>query len=309
MSITVAQAGHATVRTSGLGTDVVMVLSDPVQLAPAEVALRSGIERFDLACSRFRPDSEISMLHDSPGTWMCVSDLLFDALVVALDVAEQTQGIVDPTIATCIESLGYDRDFALVPDQGPELHAAPRPAPGWRSICLDHASRRVLVPSGARIDLGATAKALAADRIAREIASLGTGVLLSMGGDISVAGPAPDGGWPIGLAEVSSSPAADADQVVALHSGGLATSSTMSRRWRRGRSVKHHIVDPRTGDSAPAFWKLVTVAADSCVKANALSTAAIVLGSDALQWLARIGAPSRLVRHDGAVLNTPGWPE
>ena len=308
MNIAVHRAGHATVSTTGLGTDVVMVVSNPADVPIAESVLERGIALFDLACSRFRPDSEISMLHDNPDTWMFVGDLLFDALVVAADVAEQTAGLVDPTVATCMEELGYDRDFALVPTDAPEMSAPPRPAPGWRSIELDHSTRRVRIPSGVRIDLGATAKALAADRIAQEVARLGTSVVLSMGGDISVAGPAPDGGWPVGLAQDSSSPVGAADQVVALHWGGLATSSTVSRTWRRGRSVKHHIVDPRTGDSASAVWQLVTVAADSCVRANALSTAAVVLGADAPQWLAGFGTPARLVGYDGVVVTTPRWP-
>src|SRR5262249_51063883 len=155
----------------------------------------------------------------------------FEAITVACDVARRTQGAVDPTVGIAVESLGYDRDFALVSPTGPTLPDPPRPAPGWWRIALDERTRMVSVPPGIRLDLGATAKALAADRAATRIATVtGSGALVSLGGDVSVAGPSPDGGWPIGIAVDSSSPTWG--PVVALVSGGLASSSTEVRSWR-----------------------------------------------------------------------------
>jgi FAD:protein FMN transferase len=98
------------------------------------------------------------------------------------------------------------------------------------------------------------------------------------------------------------------DQVVALVGGGLATSSTVARAWRRGVEVRHHIVDPRSGDNPEPVWRTATVAARSCVDANAASTAAIVLGAGAPGWLDRRGLPSRLVAVDGRVDRVAGWP-
>src|SRR5581483_2021292 len=101
----------------------------------------------------------------------------------------------------------------------------------------------------------------------------------------------------------------DADgQVVGIVAGGLATSSTTVRRWRTTRGVAHHVVDPRTGEPATEVWRTVSVAASSCVDANTASTAAIVLGEDAPRWLESRGCSSRLVRHDGRVVITGGWP-
>ncbi len=90
--------------------------------------------------------------------------------------------------------------------------------------------------------------------------------------------------------------------------GGLATSGTTARTWlRNGRRV-HHIVDPWTGDAAPTVWSLVTVAAPSCVEANALSTAAVVWGEDAVGNLDARGVSARLVDADGNVVLCGDWP-
>jgi thiamine biosynthesis lipoprotein len=129
---------------------------------------------------------------------------------------------------------------------------------------------------------------------------------VSVGGDVAVAGPPPSGGWAIGIAQDSS--AHDADQVVAISQGGLASSSTTVRAWRVGSEVMHHIVDPSTGNSATPYWTLASVAGASCVDANALSTAAIVWGRKALDCLRPYGQAARLLRHDGQVFTLGGWP-
>jgi thiamine biosynthesis lipoprotein len=96
--------------------------------------------------------------------------------------------------------------------------------------------------------------------------------------------------------------------VVALHSGGLATSSTAARRWRRGGDVLHHILDPRSGLPAAPVWRTVSVAAATCTDANVASTAAIIRGDAAPGWLGRLGLAARLVAESGAVLTLGGWP-
>jgi thiamine biosynthesis lipoprotein len=136
--------------------------------------------------------------------------------------------------------------------------------------------------------------------------TFGCGVLVSLGGDISVAGCPPPDGFRVGLADVSG--AAEACENVAITSGGLATSGVMFRRWRLGHHSVHHIVDPSTGLSPTPAWRTVTVAAVSCVDANAASTAAIVKGSTADQWLDSLQLPARLVAIDGRILRVAGWP-
>ncbi|GAA4557806.1 FAD:protein FMN transferase [Pseudonocardia xishanensis] len=262
------------------------------------VALLSGdLTALDLACSRFRPDSEIRRAETGAGVE--VSPLLAAHLDAALRAAELTDGLVDPTVGTCLEGIGYDRDLAAVTD-GPD---APRPAPGWWR--LGRYGRTVVIPRGVRVDLGSTAKALAADHAAARITDrTGAGVLVNLGGDIAVAGRAPLGGWRVRVGEDHT---ADSGPVVTLRSGGLATSGTTRRRWRRAGNTRHHVVDPRTGLPTAGPWRTVSVAAATCLDANTAATAALVLGADAAARLAAAGLPARLVGTDGRVTHVGGW--
>jgi thiamine biosynthesis lipoprotein len=178
---------------------------------------------------------------------------------------------------------------------------------------LDPVLREVRMPSGVVLDLGATAKALAADRAAVGIsATLGCGVLVNLGGDISVAGRPPAEGWLVGIADDASfdttTASVEARQLVTIRDGGLATSSVLGRAWRRGGAWLHHIIDPRTGEPARSCWRTATVAAATCVDANVASTAAILRGEQAVGWLQGIQLPARLVRDDGSVVRVAGWP-
>jgi len=292
-----------------IGTTAIVAVTDPATVDRAQRILRDELVAIDETCSRFRHDSELWNLHRANGAPVKVSSLLFDAIRVACDVAQHTDGAVDPTVGAAVEALGYDRDFDELDGLDRELRDAPRPAPGWWQIELDGPARTVRVPPGTHIDLGASAKALVADRTARRIAgAVRTGVLVSIGGDVATAGPAPEGGWAVGIAASSSTAVAAVDQVVAIESGGMASSSTSVRTWRRGGRQLHHIVDPASGHSVVPFWLLVSVSGDSCVDANALSTAAVVGGRRAVPRLVDMGLPSRLVRHDGEVITLNGWP-
>jgi FAD:protein FMN transferase len=292
-----------------IGTTAIVAVTDPATVDWAQRILRDELVAIDETCSRFRHDSELWNLHRANGVPVKVSSLLFDAIRVACDVAQHTHGAVDPTVGAAVEALGYDRDFDELDGLETEPNDAPRPAPGWWQIELDAQARTVRVPPGTHIDLGASAKALVADRAARRIArAVRTGVLVSIGGDVATAGTAPEGGWAVGIAASSSTPVAAVDQVVSIESGGMASSSTSVRTWQRGGRQLHHIVDPATGDSVSPFWLLVSVSGASCVDANALSTAAVVWGRRAVPKLVDMGLPARLVRHDGEVITLNGWP-
>ena len=292
-----------------LGMTISVLTVDPRALAPAESQLRAELDELDRACSRFRPGSELSRAEQAGGTPVHISQLLTDLLAAAIGVAELTGGAVDPTVGNAVASLGYDMDFAAMAKTGPATGHFPMPAPGWRCIDLDAGRRLLRVPPGVRVDLGSTAKAFAADRAAERIsARLGTGALVNLGGDIAVAGSPPPEGWRVGLALDSALAPEGTGLVVAIRSGGLASSGTGVRAWRRGDRVVHHIVDPRTGGSADSPWVLVSATAGTCLRANAATTAAIVLGEEAPQMLSDLEVPARLVRQDGAVVVVGGWP-
>jgi thiamine biosynthesis lipoprotein len=285
------------------------VVAGDGEIDAAESMLRAELLAIDHACSRFRPDSEIELLHRQSGRTMVVSPLLFEALEVALSVAERTHGAVDPTVGNAMAALGYDRDFDEITDRPPLPSGALGPVAGFGHIHLRARTRSVRIPKGVRLDLGASAKALAADKGATRIAErLGSGVLVSLGGDIAVAGPSPDGGWPVGIADDSSTPGSEVDQVVAIRQGGLASSSTVVRSWSVGGEKVHHIVDPASGRSARPYWRLVSARGRSCVEANAVSTAAVVWGQGALERLAPFQQAVRLVRRDGTVFTLGDWP-
>jgi thiamine biosynthesis lipoprotein len=294
---------------AALGTTVTFATTDPDALGDAEQILRLQLDELDRTASRFRQDSEISTVAASDGFPVVISALLAELVGAALDIADQTDGAVDPTVGNALRQLGYDRDFGDVAPRGPALTFRPRPAPGWKRIELNRDDRILRVPEGVTLDLGSSAKAFAADRAATHIADeTGCGVLVNLGGDIAISGPAPIGGWPVGIALDSATAPEATDVVVAVRSGGLASSGTAVRCWRRGLRRVHHIVDPLTGDSADTCWQVVSVAASTCLAANAASTAAVVWGVDAVERLSELGVPCRLVHDDGSVWTLGGWP-
>lgn len=290
-----------------LGTTAWIVALDAWSLPAARAAVATTLDEVDAACSRFRADSELARVNRAAGRWVQVGELLREALAVALRAAASTDGIVDPTVGGALVALGYDRDYRTT-RPAPEPAFTPRPAGRWREVELDAERSRVRVPRGVSLDLGATAKALAADRAAASAAVRAGSILVSLGGDVSVAGTAPDEGWAIRVSDDHRSPIEAPGQTVSIASGGLATSSTIVRAWRRGGRSVHHIVDPATGVPARPVWRTVSVAAESCVDANIASTAAIVRGEAAVDWLERRHLPARLVRPSGSVVTCGGWP-
>jgi thiamine biosynthesis lipoprotein len=296
---------------SAWSTSVTVAVDPPVAVNEAAAILRREIASFDLACNRFRADSEVSVLNRVGHTAEPASQTFVEALAVALRAARLTDGTVDPTVGRSLLVLGYDRDYREVGRRwsARPLVESPTPAAGWRRVTLDEAERQVELPPGVVLDLGATAKALCVDRAAQAIAQeLGIGVVVDIGGDLAVAGPPPPGGWCVSVRENSSDELAGDQCTVSVFDGGLATSGTSVRRWTRAGAGFHHIVDPRTGWPAAAVWRQVTVAAGSCVDANSASTAAIVWGDEAPFRLAQLRLPSRFVGASGQVIEVGGWP-
>ena len=297
-------------KDSALGSAVRLIVTRPRRLTAAKQAVDQVLRAIDEAASRFREDSELSILNSSPDRPVKLSPLLASAIDAALRGARISEGAVDPTVGHALRVAGYDRDFGSVAPDGPALRLAAERVPGWRAVQFSAATRTVVVPRGVELDLGATAKALAAD-LAADAAwrALGDGgALVSLGGDIAVAGEAPAGGWSIQASEDSAAPLSDEEESVSISSGGLATSGTTVRRWARGGVVLHHIIDPATGLPAASRWRTATTAAGSCVDANIASTAAIVMSDRAVAWLERHGIPARLVDNQGAVHRLAGWP-
>jgi thiamine biosynthesis lipoprotein len=293
-----------------LGCTMRVVVTRPSALLAAKAAVDEIVGAIDAAASRFRPDSELSRLNANAGHEVTISALLARAITAALRGARLTEGAVDPTVGVAVRLAGYNGDFATVPANGGPIRLVATQVPGWMAVEFDSLSRTVRVPRGVEMDLGATAKALAADLAAAAASRAigGDGALVSLGGDIAVAGRGPEDGWLIQASEDSSAPIEDGAEAISIRDGGVATSSVTVRRWTRGGVVLHHIIDPSTGLPAESRWRSVTVAAGSCVDANIGSTAAIVKGDSAIEWLERRLLPARLVDRDGNVVRVAGWP-
>ena len=285
-----------------------LVVADEGELDRARLIVDGHTRAVERACSRFT-DSELTRLPDD-GRPARVSALLGTLVTEALRAARRTGGDVDPTLGRPLSALGYDRDFTLVPRVGGRLSGPPpEPVPAWRRIHVEPDgpdAAWLTVPAGTRLDLGATAKAWCADRCAADVAGVcGSGVLVALGGDVATAGRTPSGGWDV---LVQDGPDAPASTVRIADGDAVATSSTTSRRWRRGGRELHHVLDPRRGTPADPVWDTVTVAAGTCLEANTLSTAAIVRGLESVPWLRGLDVPARLVSRTGRIVATGSWP-
>lgn len=294
-------------RFRALGTYV--HVSTTADLDRAVELSQAVVAEVDRTCSRFRSDSDLARVNLKAGHWTRVEPLFAAAVAVALDAAEQTDGLVDPCLGHHLVEIGYDDDLAAVLARG-DVHVVPPASarPGaWRDVRVDPAGA-VCVPAGVQLDLGATAKAWASDLLALTLVdALGGETLVSLGGDIRIAGSGRE--WPVRITEHPDGEGDDLEPVeVTLDGGGLATSSTVVRHWRAGGVTRHHLLDPRTGRPVTPYWRTVTATGSTCVAANVATTAAIVLGADAEGWLDSRGVDARLVSSTGAVRCTGRWP-
>lgn len=310
LPVLTADEAVAVAERDALGTSARVAVWPPGNVRVACAAVDAVLGELDEQASRFRADSELCWLHRAGGGLFLLGDGMAQAVGVALAAARWTSGLTDPTVGGALIALGYDRDFAAIdPDGGDKAATLPVPVPGWQRVRLD--GRLLRLPPGIRLDLGATAKALGCDRAVRAVMpAVGHvgGILVSLGGDIAIGGTPPRGGWPVTVADEPDEAGSAGTQLVRLTGGAVATSSVTCRRWRRGATMLHHIIDPRTGLPARGPWRTASAAAVTCADANAAATAAIVAGARAESWLARAGVPARLVGHDGHVVCVGGWP-
>jgi FAD:protein FMN transferase len=283
------------------GGHAVVATTNQAGLQAALAHVKRTVAAFDLACSSFREDSELALLNQSPGEDVVVSKLLFDAVREAIRAARLTGGAVDPTVGQVLIAHRIN----------PPLSDHPvriEPVPGYAVVKLDEPNCSITLPSGTQLDLGAIAKARAADTAAAAArTAAGCGVLVGLCGDIAVAGDPPEGGWQIRVTDDHRDGDAPG-QTVAIQVGGLATSSVTVRRSGDGPDAVHHLMNPGTGRPVDGPWRTVSVTAASCADANTASTAAIVLGDDAPAWLEANGLPARLVDHEGTAHHVAGWP-
>jgi len=315
------------------------VESDDPQVAEVLSQVPGWFAVWEQTLSRFKDDSELSQLNKAGSEPVAVSETLWNVLQVALMAARYTGGLVTPAVLNALEAAGYDATFDEIKgrkdagadegrttkDEGQPANHALQPATinyqlstiNWQQIKTYPRTRSVKLPRGVRLDFGGIGKGWAADEAAKLLAKYGP-ALVDAGGDIAVSGaasPEPAGqrtDWPVGVDAPSTSalsdPAAPGDllELLAVSSGGVATSGVDYRRWQQGGQWRHHIIDPRTGAPAQTDVLTVTVIAPTSCIAEIAAKAVLLQGSkDGLAWLDnRPTLAGLLVREDGSVLRS-----
>lgn len=293
-------AGLAQTTFHAMGTTVALLLPR----AESEQATQRIADLFatwERALSRFQPDSELSRLNAQVGQPVVVSPLLLRVLTAALDAAEATGGIYDPTLLRQLVTLGYDRSFDTLPPSLPPTSMMVVGGGAWRGIQVDRDKQIVTLPVGAQLDFGGIAKGMAVDAALDLLREQGvTAALVNAGGDLGVIGQPPLlDHWPV---------QAPTGEVVALR-GAMATSGIGRRQWMQGDQRQHHLIDPRTGASAQSGLWSVTVAADRCMQAEVAAKAALILGPEAgITFLQQHRLSGLLIREDGTCSATGAWP-
>jgi thiamine biosynthesis lipoprotein len=281
-----------------------LTVDDPAVLGAACGELKALMDRVDKAASRFRPDSELSVVNGRSGALVPVSRLLVDLVDVSLVAAQMSGGAVDPTVGPAVIAAGYDADIEAVRRRFPQPTDEPGPIAGWQEVRLNRKLALLGVPTDCALDLGATAKAWTADRAANVLSKrYGCAVLVEIGGDLRAAGT-PKKPWVITVAER----AGDQGVLVTLAHGGLTTSTRTVRRWQTPTGYGHHVIDPRTGLPAAGPYRTASVWAPTAVRANTFSTALVATGEAALGRLKLARHPARLIGADGEITELSGWP-
>jgi len=268
-----------------MGTTVELLIEAEEASAELEAA-EAEFERLEQVMSRFRPTSELSRLNEARE--LDVSADLADVVTSALDARAGTRGRFDATVHDAIVAAGYDRTFDDVPADAPGGCVSARCGGG---VTVE--GRRITLDPGTRLDLGGIGKGYAAERVAT-LLSLAGPCLVSAGGDIAVRGVPSAGTWPVAVSD---------ELTLGLTRGGLATSGTERRRWRRNGVDQHHLIDPATGKPAASDLLRVTAVGSDAVEAEVLATSIFIGGLD--EALAA-GVAAVLLTVDGRTFVTGG---
>jgi thiamine biosynthesis lipoprotein len=298
-------SGMARSHFRAMGTTI-SLLVPAAHLQRGEEIVRTLFADWEQTLSRFLPESELSQLNRLAGTHFVASELLFTVLCSALDAAQATGGLYDPTLLNQLVQLGYDCTFDELPAELPAADRPPLPGGRWRDIQINRALRLVTLPPGVGVDFGGIAKGMAVDAALKYLRLEGINLaLVNAGGDLAVLGVPPlEQQWPIEVQGKISS------WVIPLHHGAFATSGIDRRHWRQGARERHHLLDPRTGLPAQSGLCTVTVAAARCEQAEVAAKVAFLLGvKQGSEFLRSHALSGLLVRENGTWTAVGSWPQ
>lgn len=287
-----------------MGTTISMLLPDDQAMAGTQI-VRDLFAEWEQVLSRFIPESELSLLNQRPGIPVAVSDLLYNVLATALTAAQATAGVYDPAMLDQLVKIGYDRTFDNIAAVNFDPIIPGEPGGRWRGIKVNPIYRQVTLPTGVKLDFGGIAKGMAVGAALERLRENGISpAMVNAGGDLAVLGlpPAHDT-WLIAV------PGQERYWSIPLYHGAIATSGIAHRHWRQGNTLRHHLLDPRTGLPAQSDLWSVTVVADRCEQAEVAAKVAFILGSrQGADFLRKHHIAGLLVHEDGAWETVEPWP-
>jgi thiamine biosynthesis lipoprotein len=262
-----------------------LALVDRESTPPALSQVPQWFEEWEQVLSRFRYDSELTLLNQQHEQPVQVSQILWDVFQAAREAEQMTNGLVTPTLLDAILEAGYDRTFEELANLNTPIHgAAKRVSSSLSVITVNDAERTIALPPGVGLDFGGVAKGWAAHQTMKRLQAEGS-ALVDAAGDIAISGPRADGSeWQIGVAD----PFHKGEEIETLFLSrcGVATSGKDRRHWARGGNLQHHIIDPSTKQPAETDLLTVTVVAPTVMQAEAAAKAAFILGSRVgLEWI------------------------
>jgi thiamine biosynthesis lipoprotein len=306
-----------------MGTEILACVDVDSGQPPALLSeVPRWFEEWEQTLSRFRADSELARLNRTADQPVRVSAVLWDVFQSARAAAQFTDGLVTPTVLDAMLEAGYDRDFALLPRGGQGGHVGPpqpvgavlrdcpdcpatlRDCPGLSLVKFDEIEHTITLPEGVHLDFGGIAKGWAAQQAMLRLQEVGP-ALLNCGGDISMSGPLLDGSpWEIGIYKPFDRESGYVERLFFEKGCGVASSATDRRRWMQGDQMRHHIIDPRTGEPAVSDVVSATVVAPTAVEAEAAAKSILIRGSmNGLDWLeANPALAGLLILEDGEIL-------
>jgi FAD:protein FMN transferase len=291
-----------------MNSDILLAAEgEPEMVAEGFGATRSYIADCESRFTRFSEESELSQLNRTSGGWFIASPDMFDVVTAARRLMDLTCGLFDPAILVALQAAGYDRSMDEIRTLGqlPERrldNRSPWPISGFNAVEFKPSISAIHLPHNVQIDLGGIAKGWIAERAARLLSAYALACTVSAGGDMYLAGlPKGENRWGVSLEDPR-----DPIKVLAVlqvPESAVATSSITKRRWVQGQQIRHHIIDPRSGEPAETDWLSVTVIADHTATAEAFAKALLIAGSAQSQVLAdrQSGLEFIGVKQDGSL--------
>lgn len=279
-------------RGSSMGTSwQVKFIASSAQADGLQTRIEERLAELTRQMSAWEPDSDLSRFNRAAaGTWQELPPDFFKVLEHALELARETAGAYDPTVAPLVDLWGFGA--AGTPRQippTPEDIAAAQARIGWARIALDRAHHRALQPGDMRIDVNSIAPGYAVDALATLLRERGIqNFLVELGGEIHADGSRADGTpWQVAVEDPQALSARSFDTIVALRDAGLGTSGDYRAGFDYAGRHYPHTIDPRTGEPVQHRLAAVTVIAPTTMAADARAAALLVLGPDAGMEFAR----------------------